>query len=195
VLPNDIGYMSVQLMYEQILPKFFLKHKNSKGIILDLRNYPRDFQVVYKLSEYLMPHPTPFVKFARPSIGCPGMYSFDASLKVGKERTDYYKGLVVILVNEFTQSRAEFFAMAFRKAPKALVIGSQTAGADGDMTVFPLPGGYQTGITGAGVYYPDGTETQRIGIVPDIEVTPTIKGIQEGKDEVLEKAIDYIKKQ
>jgi C-terminal processing protease CtpA/Prc len=47
-------------------------------------------------------------------------------------------------------------------------------------------------ISGLGVYYPDGTETQRVGIVPDIIIKPTIKGIKEGKDEVLEKAIEII---
>jgi C-terminal processing protease CtpA/Prc len=44
------------------------------------------------------------------------------------------------------------------------------------------------------VYYPDGTETQRVGIIPDIYVTPTIKGIKEGRDELLEKAIEIINK-
>jgi C-terminal processing protease CtpA/Prc len=45
-----------------------------------------------------------------------------------------------------------------------------------------------------GIYYPDGEETQRIGIVPDIEVKPTIQGIREGRDELMEKAIEIIKK-
>ena len=47
-------------------------------------------------------------------------------------------------------------------------------------------------ISGIGVYYPDGTETQRVGIVPDIEVKSTIEGIKKGKDELLEKAIEII---
>ena len=47
-------------------------------------------------------------------------------------------------------------------------------------------------ISGIGVYYPDGTETQRIGIVPDIGLKPTIRGIYEGRDEILEKAIELI---
>jgi C-terminal processing protease CtpA/Prc len=47
-------------------------------------------------------------------------------------------------------------------------------------------------MTGIGVYYPDGTETQRIGIIPDIKVKPTIEGIRAGKDEVLEKAMEVI---
>jgi len=32
-----------------------------------------------------------------------------------------------------------------------------------------------------------------VGIVPDIVIKPTIKGIREGRDELLEKAIEIIK--
>ena len=49
-------------------------------------------------------------------------------------------------------------------------------------------------MTGMGVYYPDGRETQRIGMIPDFEVKPTIAGIKAGKDEVLQKAIELINK-
>jgi len=45
------------------------------------------------------------------------------------------------------------------------------------------------------VYYPNGEETQRIGIVPDIVVERTIEGIRKGKDELLEKAIELILEQ
>jgi C-terminal processing protease CtpA/Prc len=100
---------------------------------------------------------------------------------------------MIILVNEETQSNGEFTAMGFRKAKNATVVGSQTAGADGNVTpMFNLPGGISTVFTGLGVYYPDGKETQRIGIVPDVVVKPTIKGISEGKDEVLDKAMEII---
>ena len=42
-------------------------------------------------------------------------------------------------------------------------------------------------------YAPDGKDTQRIGIVPDIKVKPTIEGVKVKKDELLEKAIEIIK--
>ncbi len=48
-------------------------------------------------------------------------------------------------------------------------------------------------ISGIGVFYPDGTATQRVGIVPDIEVKPTIQGVKEAKDELLEKAIKIVR--
>ena len=64
--------------------------------------------------------------------------------------------------------------------------------ADGNVSTIMLPGGLRTMISGIGVYYPNEEETQRAGIVPDIEVKPTIEGIRKGKDELIEKAIEII---
>ena len=89
-------------------------------------------------------------------------------------------------------SQAEYTAMAFRSARGATVIGSTTAGADGNVSSIPLPGGFQTMISGIGVIYPDKKPTQRIGIIPDVEIEPTIVGIRAGRDEVLEEALRQI---
>ena len=83
--------------------------------------------------------------------------------------------------------------MALQTAPDATVIGSQTAGADGNASRLVLPGGISTSFTGIGVFYPDGTETQRVGIVPDIEIRPTVAGLQRGQDEVLERAVRFVR--
>ena len=88
----------------------------------------------------------------------------------------HYNGKVVILVDEVTQSQAEYTTMAFRTAPGAIVIGSTTAGADGNVSMVPLPGGLSSYISGIGVFYPDNRPTQRVGIIPDIEVRSTIAG-------------------
>jgi hypothetical protein len=165
--------------------------QNTEGLIIDLRCYPSEF-IVFSLGEYLMPEATTFVKFSHTSINEPGLFIYTETLKVGKENKNYYRGKIVILVNEKTQSQAEYTTMAFKVAPNATVIGSTTAGADGNVSEMYLPGGISSKISGIGVYYPDGSETQRIGIVPDIEIKPTIKGIKEGKDELLEKAIEII---
>jgi C-terminal processing protease CtpA/Prc len=97
-----------------------------------------------------------------------------------------------VLVDEVTQSQAEYTTMAFRAAPQTMVIGSTTAGADGNVSQIPLPGGLRTMISGIGVFYPDKTPTQRVGIVPDIVVRPTIAGIKAGRDELVEEAIRQI---
>ena len=117
----------------------------------------------------------------------------DSLNKLEKSKSEnYFQGKLVVIVNEETISQAEFTAMAFRAGDNTLIIGSQTQGADGEMSFIPLPGRLKAGFSGMGVYYPDGRGTQRIGIVPDIEVKPTIQGIREGRDELLEKAIEII---
>ena len=80
----------------------------------------------------------------------------------------------------------------FRAGQNTVILGSQTSGADGRVSDIFLPGGIKTWISGFGVYYPDGGQTQRVGIVPDIEVKPTVKGFVEGRDELLEKAIEVV---
>jgi C-terminal processing protease CtpA/Prc len=42
--------------------------------------------------------------------------------------------------------------------------------------------------------YPDGRPTQRVGLIPDVRVAPTIAGIAAGRDEVLEEAVRQIEK-
>ncbi len=114
---------------------------------------------------------------------------------LGKVKNRYqYNGKVIILINECTQSYLETMAMSFMDAPNATVIGTPSAGANGDVMGITLPGGIWTWISGQGVTYMDGRQTQRIGLKPDITVKQTVKGIAEGKDEVIEKAIELITK-
>ena len=82
--------------------------------------------------------------------------------------------------------------MAFRVAPHGFVIGSATAGADGNVSAIMLPGGISTMISGLGVYYPNGTETQRKGIVPDLFIRPSVQDIRKNKDVLIDKAIEII---
>jgi C-terminal processing protease CtpA/Prc len=98
----------------------------------------------------------------------------------------------VILVDEITQSSAEYTTMAFRSSPRATVIGSTTAGADGNVSAIALPGGLRSMISGISVFYPDKKPTQRVGMIPNREVKQTIAGIRAGRDEVLEAAIREI---
>lgn len=104
----------------------------------------------------------------------------------------HFSGEIVLLVDETTQSAAEYTAMAFRAAPAATVVGSTTAGADGNYSNIVLPGGVTGGISGIGVFYPDQRQTQRVGIVPDVWARPTIEGIRDGRDEVLEADIRIV---
>jgi C-terminal processing protease CtpA/Prc len=191
LINKEVGYINLVNIRTSKLEDIFRLFRDKKGIIIDIRNYPAEF-VVFSLGKYLMPEPVEFVKFTRPVINYPGIFEWQDAPAVGEENPDYYRGRVIILVNEITQSQAEYTAMALRQAPRALVLGSTTAGADGNVSRIFFPGNILTMISGIGVYWPDGGETQRIGIVPDIELRPTVEGIREGRDEILKKAVDLI---
>ncbi len=178
-------------IHEKEIANYFKQAQNTKGLIIDIRNYPAAF-TIFSMGKYLVPQSTPVVRWSRTNLKSPGTFTYKYTSSIGEKKNNYYKGKVMILVNEETQSMAEYTAMAFRVAPKAKVIGSTTAGADGNVSKIILPGNIRTTISGIGVYYPNGAETQRVGIIPDIEIKPSVAGIANHQDEVLEKAIEII---
>lgn len=192
LLEGNIGYINPGALAKGEIDKIMSEFKDTKGLIVDLRYYPSD-PIMYTLGNYLMPKKVIFAKAAAANQAVPGEFDFCGDMEVGKDNLNFYKGKVIIIINEYTQSQAEFTTMALRNAPNAQVIGSNSIGADGNVAVFNLPGAIETAISGIGIYNPDKSKTQRVGVKPDIYVKPTIHGIKEGRDELLEKAIEIIK--
>ena len=193
-LENNIGYANLAVLTPDDVAAMMEQFKNSKAIIFDIRNYPRGTN--FEIAEYLNPEPKDFVKSIDADLSSPGRYIWrKEDTPCGKINPDYYKGNVILLVNEKSISHSEFTAMTLKVAPKTTIIGSQTSGTDGRNYRFQIIKGLWTSFTTYGVFYPDKKEVQRIGIVPDIEVKPTILGIQQGKDEVLERAILFAKEE
>lgn len=104
----------------------------------------------------------------------------------------HYAGKVVMLINEQAISQAETTCLAFSAATDVTFIGSPTRGADGDLTNIVLPGTLIVYFSGADIRYGDGRQLQRVGVQPHIRVEPTIMGIRERRDEVLETAAKYL---
>jgi len=191
-IDENIGYINMETLKKEQVDSVMLIMMEKKAIIFDVRNYPEETK--YPIMKYLNEDIKFFAKLTKPDLSYPGVIKWMPPHPCGtKNNTNYYKGKVVLLVNEETQSHAEFTCMALQTAPNATCIGSQTAGADGNMAFVNFPGGFKASFTGLGVYYPNGRETQRVGIIPDIEINVTIQGIIDRKDEVLEKAIEYIR--
>jgi len=190
-LSPDVAYLRLSSVKISEIPDYLKGAEGSKGWIVDIRNYPSEF-VVFALGGHFVSEPTPFVRFTYGDPSNPGAFRWtDPPLSIDPIAPRYAEK-VVVLVDEITMSSAEYTGMALRAGPGAIVVGSTTAGADGNVSTVPLPGGLQSWISGIGVFYPDRKPTQRVGIVPDIEARPTIAGIREGRDEVLETAVRQI---
>ncbi len=190
LLSDEVAYLKLSTIDNTKTAEYIRKAAGTKGMVIDIRSYPSSF-VVFALGQHLVSASTPFARFTRADLSRPGSFLWMEPMSI-EPADPQYKGKIVILVDEDSQSQSEYTAMAFRAAPNAIVIGGQTAGADGNVTRIPLPGGYNGLVSGIGVFYPDKVATQRIGIVPDIEVRPTITGLRAGRDEVLEVGIRQI---
>lgn len=200
ILPDNIGYVDLDRLPYAMVDEMFEKLKDTKAIIFDMRGYPQGtgFAIAPRLGKRESPVAAVFY---RPVLLLPDNY-----LQVGDNDTKYqffqrvdksdkwhYKNRTVMLINEEAQSQAEHTGLLFRAANDTKFIGSGTAGANGDITNFYLPGNLLVFFTGHDVRFPDGSQLQRIGLKPDVLVVPTIRGIQNGRDEVLEKAVEYLK--
>ena len=191
-LADDIGYITLQTIQPADIDSIKQAFADTRGIIIDIRNYPATF-VPFLLGSWFVREPTPFAKSTVGSTLHPGQFLVSDPLEISPTDTTY-TGTVVVLVNELTQSQAEYTTMALQAGVNTTVIGSTTAGADGNVSEIALPGGLYTRISGIGILYPDGRETQRIGIVPDLTVRRTLAGVRAGRDELLDRAVDLIRR-
>jgi len=190
LLTPEIAYLQLSRVRASEVPDHVDAAAGTRGWVLDLRGYPSD-NVAYALGAHLVQQRTSFARSSVADLANPGTFVMGAAAEL-TPAAPFYEGKVAILVDEVTQSAAEYAAMAFRAAPRARVFGSTTAGADGSTTRIALSGGWESVITGVGVFWPDGTPTQQVGIVPDVEVVPTAAGIASERDEVLEAARAWI---
>ncbi|MCD0468717.1 S41 family peptidase [Flavobacterium sp. JAS] len=191
ILDNNIAYVDMSYLEMKDVDKMMLDLKSTKAIIIDYREYMKF--TPFMIARRLIQTKKEYAKIIKPDLSYPGRFIWEPTETIPPKKNHYYAGKVVVLVNESTQSASEYATMLLQTGDNVTTIGCQTSGADGNVSYNEFLG-YKSLITGLGVFYPDGGETQRVGIKVDVVVHPTIKGIQEGRDEILEKALEFVKK-
>jgi carboxyl-terminal processing protease len=189
ILQGNIGYVNMSYLEMKDVDQMMSELNSTKAIIIDYREF-MNF-TPYLIARRLIQIDKEFAKLTEPDLSYPGRFTWKKNNIISPIKNKYYEGKVIVLVNEQTQSASEYATMLIQMGDNVTTIGSQTAGADGNTNEIEFIG-FKTLMTGLGVYYPDGTETQRKGVRVDIEVHPTINGIQGGEDEVLERAIEFV---
>ena len=195
VLDNNIGYvLPSNCKIEKRKTGTERVLDGTKGVIIDFRCYPNDHSIASSFANHLKSGHKSF--FYPNMVSCanvsyPGFF-FVQQRNQEIEILYRYTPKIVVLVNQYTQSSAEDNVVSLQQVPNVVVIGSTTAGTNGRVVDIDLPGKISTRMTGMGVYYPDGSDLQRVGIKIDEIVKPTIAGIKAGRDELLERAIEII---
>ncbi|HXB42068.1 MAG TPA: S41 family peptidase [Bacteroidia bacterium] len=182
------GYVNMGLLTTSEVNTMYSNLRNCPAIIFDIRNYPNG--TAWAIANKMYLNNKAFAKFTIPDVSYPGTFFWNYDYLGINGNPTPYTGKVIILMNEETQSQAEFSCMILGAMQNSVKVGSQTAGADGNITYFRLSQDIGSGFTTLGTFYANGDSTQRIGIVPDSLVSPTQLGIRTHRDEVLEKALE-----
>lgn len=200
VLPGNIGYADLDRLPASQVDEMFEKFKDCPAIIFDDRSYPQGtaWQIAPRLTDKSDVVAALFKRRDAMSPDLPNGELFSSqevtTFFQRLPRTDKwrYHGKTVMLIDERTISQAEHTGLFLEAANRTKFIGSPTQGANGDVTNFSLPGGIRVYFSGEGVWHADGRQLQRLGLQPIVEVRPTLAGIRAGKDEVLDKAVEYL---
>jgi C-terminal processing protease CtpA/Prc len=197
ILPGNVGYVDLARLTVPMVDSMFEQLATTRAIIFDNRGYPKGtaWSIAPRLTEK---DRVVGARFRRPVLigpSGPSAYIGDQAFQhefaqlLPSTQKSRYKGKTLMLIDERTISQAEHTGLFFEAAAGTKLVGSPTCGANGDVTTVLLPGGITMSFTGQAVFHADGRQLQRIGLIPDIEVRPTIAGIQAGRDEVLENAL------
>ncbi len=194
-------YVNMGMLCRKEVKPLIKELKNVEYLMLDDRNYPKDFRAWTRLANNLIKGRKYFAKYTTPDYKYPGYFVYHPNCRIiglfrktiGRKRNNYFNGKTIILVNHGTQSQAEYEAMTLQLIPNSILIGTQTAGADGNVSTIIFPGNYSVWATCLGWYYSDGRQTQRIGIVPDIKVDYTLQSMLHHTDPIIQRALEFIR--
>jgi C-terminal processing protease CtpA/Prc len=193
VLSDNIGYVDLTRLQRADVAPMFEKLKNAKAIVFDMRGYPNG--TAWLIAPYLNTrgarHAAVFERNLVSGDDLSGRFKFFQELP--KDDVPLYRGRTVMLIDERAISQSEHSGLFFEAANGTTFVGSPSAGANGDITDVVLPGGLSVVFTGHDVRHADGRQLQRVGLKPQVYVRPTVSGLQAGRDEVLERAVDVLR--
>jgi C-terminal processing protease CtpA/Prc len=166
---------------------------NAKGIIFDLRGYPKN--TVEIISHLLTTADTSSAWMRTPRTVYPDRENSSGYMHHSwliPTKKPHIQGKVVFIIDGRAISYAESYMSFIENYRLADIVGQPTAGTNGNVNAFNLPGGFRVTWTGMKVVKHDGSQHHLIGIQPTVPAHRTIQGVLEGRDEFLEKALATI---
>ena len=137
-----------------------LRDQGAEALILDIRNNPGGYKrELVDLLDYLLP--------AGPLFRAE---DYRGVVEVNQSDDNYLDIPMVVLVNGYSYSAAEFFAAAMSEYEAAVIVGQQTYGKGYFQMTFQLNDGSMVGLSVGKYTTPNGNSLVGVGITPDIVV-------------------------
>ncbi len=193
-LPGDVGYVDLDRLQPDEVDRMFSTLAGTRAIVFDDRGYPHGtawqiaprltasndvkaalFDLVMALGPYVTEGDVLF------------SHSFNTTFQMLPPAAgSRYLKPTIMLIDERTLSQAEHTGLFFEAAAHTEFVGTPTAGANGDVTFFTIPGGVTLAFSGLQVRHANGRQLQRVGLLPAVRSEPTAEDVAQGRDIVLE---------
>jgi carboxyl-terminal processing protease len=190
MLAGNIGYIAFNgfLDVPRVMPAFnnaMKEFMKARGIIIDIRGNPGGLGFMSTgMAGW-------FIEKNGLSLGT--LITRDNRLKFAVlPRPEVYTGRLAILVDRVSASTSEIFAAGLQALGRARIFGEITAGAALPSMIVMLPNGDAFQYAIADYHSVSGNTLEGHGVVPDQEISLTREALLQGKDPVLEAAVQWI---
>lgn len=168
---------------------------NASSVVFDLRGYPPGGG--RKLLKHLSRDTLRSARFQVPQFIYPDQKNGVEYTTTGRWTLPPAEPQITDDVAFLTDARAisasESVLGVIKHYELGTIVGQSTAGANGGINPFEVLGGYDIYWTGMRVQKHDSSQHHLVGIQPDVVAERTIEGVRNGRDEVLEKALDVLR--
>ena len=188
-MPNDLCYIRLSSFISRNAANEFgtilNNNRNKKGFIVDLRSNPGGLltNAIY-ISDMFLNGGTIVSTVDRDGYKETQRASYNT----------YTQKPVVVLINKGSASASEIFSGAMKDNHRAVIIGEQSFGKGLVQEINKLPYDAGVNITIQKYLTPNGTDINKKGITPDIEVKLTEEDVKNKNDVQLKKAIEVLSK-
>ena len=174
--------------FPQLLPRL----QKAKGIVFDARGYPLIWGAVVPL---LTDKPLASDRWGDVITRFPDRRDVIVEEKgwALPPRKPRLTAKVAFVTDGRAVSAAETFLSLIATHKVAPIVGGPTAGSNGGINVYVLPGGYRVSWTGMRATKRDRSPHHGVGVLPTGRVSRTIRAVAEGRDELVERALGLVK--
>jgi hypothetical protein len=194
-IEEDIWYVDLtRAAFEEIRPRID-EMAAARGVVFDMRGYPKGGNE--QVLRHLVDEPVHSAKWMVPRIVYPDrrdLAGYDTSGRwLLTPQSPRFRGKAVFLTHAGAISYGESLMGIVEHYRLGEIVGGPTAGANGNVNVFDLPGGYRVSWTGMRVVKHDDRQHHLVGILPTVPLERTLGAVREGRDEYLEKALSILR--
>ena len=189
VIDNHIGYIKIVSFMSGTTPNEFMEAlnntKDTDSLIIDLRGNTGGLldNAVFIADRFMSDGTIVDIIYRN---------GYKKSIKAKQDFNSLDKPIIV-LVNGMSASASEILSGALKDSHKATLVGNKTFGKGLVQKVVPLPNSTGVNVTIARYLTPNGTDINKLGIKPDIEIGTDMDFLVENKpDTQLEKAKELL---